>query len=120
MPMDVTQCKSSLISSLMKYPCHTMFSNPLIVAVIITGVILLILECTHDSSHKTRTAFWVFSTVTLGVFINNQFIIKEYRDMAMSETERTLVGFVGAGPPSAILDAPIDYENDGGGLVVEL
>lgn len=60
---------------------------------------MLIVLNTFDENHRVRTGFWVFMTTLLAIFLNNQFLIKDYRDIMISETERNLANVISRGPP---------------------
>lgn len=60
---------------------------------------MLIILNTYDENHRVRTGVWIFMTTMFAIFLNNQFLIKDYRDIMISETERNLANVISSGPP---------------------
>ena len=60
---------------------------------------MLIILNTYDENHRVRTGVWIFMTTMFGIFLNNQFLINDYRDIMISETERNLANVISSGPP---------------------
>ena len=88
--MDCKEWATKCTDALRKYPAHILCTNPIYISIVITCIIMLIVTYTYDDTHRVKTGFWIFVTVILGVFLNNQFMIKDYRNIMMTETDRSL------------------------------
>lgn len=117
--MDVPTCTRKLTDTLMRYPIYKVCTNPVYISFIITGIILLIVMCMYDEQHKIKTGFWIFITTMFAIFANNQFIIKDFRNSVISDTELNLRDALEHGP----VVGRGEYSggsDDPGGLVVRI
>ena len=100
--MDAAEHTEKLTDAFMHHPVRHVCTNPIYMSIIITGLILIIIFTIYDECHKCKTGFWIFLSVMVAVFINNQFIIKEFRMNMLSDTEKNLQNVLEAGPPTKI------------------
>lgn len=89
------------MDSILVKPIGRAMTNPLSLALMITGVIMLIVVCSYDDQHMFRTSLRVFGTVTLFLFINNHIMIADLNARQLNPDQQNVIRILERGNPAA-------------------
>ena len=103
--MDAQRCADQFTSSILRYPICSFLVNPLWFSFLVTATIMVIVFAMYAEESRCKTAFWIYLFVMAAIFINNQLMIKSFRNELMTDTERNLCEALALGPPDPTTDA---------------
>ena len=95
--IDTKNAFSNITGGFMCKPVGRIMTNPIMVATLITLVIMIIVEWTHDNDHRFRTGFRIFSILVLAMFGNNHIIMGEMEKRRLSDGQRDIINDISSG-----------------------
>jgi hypothetical protein len=97
MPIDTKNLFSNMSGSIICKPIGRIMTNPIMVALLVSIVIMVIVEWSYDEDHRFRTVFRIFSILLLTMFGNNHIIMGEMEHKRLSDDQRDIMNDISGG-----------------------
>ncbi len=89
--IDTGETFRSVMDSILLKPIGRAMGNPLALAAMITGVIMLIVVYSYDDQHIFRTLLRVFGTTVLFLFINNHVLLSDINARQLNPDQQNVI-----------------------------
>ena len=115
--IDTSASARQMTSAFLCKPVGKAMTNPLTLAFMLTLIIMIIITYSHDSDHKFRTMFRIFSISTVFLFINNHILMDDMHCRKINHDQDNILRIVEKGSDissgeSLIIPKPIISTDD--------
>lgn len=91
MSLDTGESFRSLMDRVMLKPIGRAMANPLSLALMITGIVMLTIIYTYDSDHKFRTFLRILGITTFFLFVNNHVILQDINARQLNPDQQNIL-----------------------------
>lgn len=98
--IDTQEIKKDVLKRINNSILKSVLSNPLILSIVLTGIILLIVIYIFDpdeNKSRIRTGVYIFLTVSISLFLHNGILMKEVDNTIGGEEILDLTNIAGGG-----------------------